>query len=120
MSAPNPLAAGLMGRCPNCGEGALFDGYLKVAARCEACGFDLKSADSGDGPAVFVILIAGFVVSFAALFVEVAVRPPIWVHMIIWLPLTLVLSLGLVRPLKGLMLASQFSNKASEAGRHDV
>jgi uncharacterized protein (DUF983 family) len=120
MSRPNPLAAGLMGRCPNCGEGPLFDGYLKVAARCEACGFDLKSADSGDGPAVFVILIAGFLVAFAALFVEVTVRPPIWVHLIIWLPLTLILSLALLRPLKGVMLAAQFANKASEAGRHDV
>ena len=120
MSRPNPLAAGLMGRCPNCGEGPLFDGYLKVAARCEACGVDLKRADSGDGPAVFVILIAGFMVSFAALFVEVAVRPPIWVHLVIWLPLILVLSLALLRPLKGVMLAAQFANKASEAGRHDV
>lgn len=120
MSRANPLAAGLMCRCPNCGEGPLFDGYLKVAARCEACGFDLKAADSGDGPAVFVILIAGFIVAFAALFVEIAVRPPIWVHMIIWLPLTLVLSLALVRPLKGVMLAAQFANKASEAGRRDV
>lgn len=120
MKRPNPLVAGLMGRCPNCGEGRLFDGYLKVAARCEACGFDLARADSGDGPAVFVILIAGFAVSFAALFVEVTIRPPIWVHMIIWLPLTLILSLALVRPLKGVMLAAQFANKASEAGRHDV
>lgn len=120
MNRPNPLAAGLLGRCPNCGEGPLFEGFLKVAARCEACGFDLAKADSGDGPAVFVILIAGFAVSFAALFVEVAFRPPIWLHLIVWLPLTLILSLALVRPLKGVMLAAQFANKASEAGRHDV
>jgi uncharacterized protein (DUF983 family) len=120
VSRPNPLAAGLMSRCPNCGEGPLFEGFLKVAARCEACGFDLAKADSGDGPAVFVILIAGFAVSFAALFVEVAFRPPIWLHLIVWLPLTLILSLALVRPLKGVMLAAQFANKASEAGRHDV
>ena len=120
MGKPNPLLAGLSGRCPNCGEGFLFEGFLKVAPRCEACGYDLAKADSGDGPAVFVILIAGFAVSFAALYLEVAARPPIWVHMIIWLPLTLILSLALVRPLKGVMLAAQFANKASEAGRHHV
>ena len=59
MAAPNPLLSGLAGRCPSCGEGRLFEGYLKVAPRCEACGFYLAKADSGDGPAVFVILIGG-------------------------------------------------------------
>jgi uncharacterized protein (DUF983 family) len=118
VQTPNPLLAGLRGRCPNCGEGYLFDGFLKVAARCEACGYDLSKADSGDGPAVFVILIAGFLVSFAALFTEFTIHPPIWVHLIIWLPLTLVVCLGLLRPFKGVMLAAQFMNRASEA-RHD-
>ena len=123
MAAPNPLLAGLQGRCPNCGEGYLFDGFLKVAARCEACGYDLSKADSGDGPAVFVILIAGFLVSFAALITEFTIHPPIWVHLIIWLPLTLVVCLGLLRPFKGVMLAAQFMNKASESrhgGEHDA
>jgi uncharacterized protein (DUF983 family) len=106
------------GRCPNCGEGHLFDGYLKVAPACEACGYDFSKADSGDGPAVFVILIAGFVVAFGAVFTEFTVHPPIWVHLILWLPGVLILSLLLMRPLKGAMLAAQFMNKASEA-RHD-
>ncbi len=118
MTKPNPLLAGLAGRCPNCGEGFLFEGFLKVAPSCEACGADFSKADSGDGPAVFIILIAGFLVAFAAVFTEFTVHPPIWVHLIIWLPLTLVISLGLMRPLKGVMLASQFLNKAAEA-RHD-
>lgn len=118
MAKPNPLLAGLAGRCPNCGEGHLFEGFLKVAPSCEACGADFSRADSGDGPAVFVILIAGFVVAFAALFTEIAYRPPIWLHLILWLPATLIISLGLMRPLKGVMLAAQFMNKASEA-RHD-
>jgi uncharacterized protein (DUF983 family) len=113
----SPLLAGLAGRCPNCGEGGLFDGFIKVAARCEACGFDLAKADSGDGPAVFVILIGGFPLAFAALFTEVVFHPPIWVHLVIWLPLTLIICLGLLRPTKGLLLASQFKNKASES-RH--
>lgn len=117
-SARNPLLAGIAGRCPNCGEGHLFEGFLKVSPRCEACGFDLAQADSGDGPAVFVILIAGFLVAFGALFTEVAFHPPVWVHLVVWLPATLVVCLVLLRPLKGAMLAAQFMNKASQA-RHD-
>lgn len=114
---PNPFLAGLAGRCPNCGEGPLFEGFLKVTPRCEACGFDLAKADSGDGPAVFVILIAGFLVAFGALITELAVHPPVWVHLVLWLPATLILCLLLLRPTKGLLLASQFKHKASEA-RH--
>lgn len=118
MSKPNPLLAGLAGRCPNCGEGHLFEGFLKVAPSCEACGYDFSKADSGDGPAVFVIMIAGFAVAFAAVITEFTIHPPIWVHLILWLPATLVISVGLMRPLKGAMLAAQFMNRASEA-RHD-
>ena len=96
----------------------MFQGFLKVAPACDACGYDLARADSGDGPAVFVILIAGFLCAFAMLFTEIAYAPPIWVHVVVFLPLTLGVCLGLLRPLKGVMLAAQFSNKASEA-RHD-
>ncbi len=116
----NPFLAALAGHCPNCGEGPLFEGFLRVATRCEACGFDLARADSGDGPAVFVIIIAGFLVAFAALYTEVAYHPPIWVHLVIWLPLTVIVCLALLRPIKGLMLAAQFANAASEAGRDDI
>jgi uncharacterized protein (DUF983 family) len=115
--AAHPLAAGLLGRCPNCGEGHLFDGFLTVSPRCESCGFDLAKADSGDGPAVFVIMVAGFLVAFGALFTEVAFSPPVWVHLVVWLPVTLFLCLVLLRPFKGAMLAAQFMNKASEARR---
>ncbi len=118
MSSPNPLLAGLRGRCPNCGEGRLFEGFLKVAPKCASCGYDLAKADSGDGPAVFVILIAGFFCAFLMLFTELKFSPPVWVHIVIFLPLTLGVCLGLLRPLKGVMLAAQFSNNASEA-RHD-
>ncbi|MDO9433031.1 MAG: DUF983 domain-containing protein [Pseudomonadota bacterium] len=118
MRSPNPLLAGLRGRCPNCGEGRLFEGFLKVAPRCGSCGYDLAKADSGDGPAVFVILIAGFFCAFLMLYTELTFAPPIWVHIVIFLPLTLAVCLGLLRPLKGVMLAAQFSNNASES-RHD-
>ena len=113
----NPIVAGLLCRCPNCGEGPLFAGFLKVSPRCEACGLDLRKADSGDGPAVCVILIGGFVVCFAALFTEVAYHPPVWVHLVLWLPLTVIICLGLLRPFKGVLIALQFHHKASEAGR---
>ena len=116
----NPIAAGLACRCPNCGEGPLFSGFLKVSDRCEACGMDLSAADSGDGPAVFIILIVGCLVAFSALILEVAVHPPVWLHLIIWLPLTLILCLALLRPFKGVMLAMQFHHRASEAGGKDV
>jgi uncharacterized protein (DUF983 family) len=118
MGKPNPLLSGAAGRCPNCGEGHLFEGFLKVSPACEACGFDLAAADSGDGPAVFVIMIAGFIVAFGALFTMVAFRTPAWLTLLIWLPMTLVIVLVLLRPMKGLMLAAQFMNKASQA-RHD-
>jgi uncharacterized protein (DUF983 family) len=116
----NPILAGVLCRCPNCGEGPLFSGFLTVADRCKACGFDLRSADSGDGPAVFIILIVGCLVGFSALIVEVAYHPPVWLHLILWLPLTLILCLGLLRPFKGVMIALQFANKASQAGGRDV
>ena len=110
----NPFLAGVTGHCPNCGEGLLFEGFLKVSPRCESCGFDLSKADSGDGPAVFVILIAGLITAFGALFTMFAIRS-VWLTLVIWLPMTLVIVLVLLRPMKGLMLAAQFMNKASQA-----
>lgn len=120
MAGPNPVAAGLACRCPKCGEGPLFCGFLRVCPRCEACGFDLARADSGDGPAVFIILIVGFIVCFSALATEIAFHPPVWLHFLIWLPLGAILSLALLRPFKGVLIALQFHHKASEAGRDDV
>jgi uncharacterized protein (DUF983 family) len=114
----SPYAAGVRGRCPQCGEGRLFSGFLSLAARCERCGLDYRFADAGDGPAVFVILIAGFLVVGLALITEIVWRPPYWVHAALWLPAILVLTLGLLRPLKGLLVALQFHHKAEE-GRFD-
>ena len=115
-----PYLAGALGRCPSCGVGPLFAGFLTVAPKCSACGRDLSRADSGDGPAVFVIFIAGFVAAFGILFTEIFFHPPIWVDFVVWLPVAAGLSLGLLRPLKGLMIAAQVANRASEAGRDDV
>lgn len=114
-----PVSTGLRGRCPRCGEGRLFDGYLSIAPRCAACGLDYSFADSADGPAVFAILIVGFIVAGAALLVEVAYSPPIWLHFALWMPLVLVLSLATMRPLKGLLIALQFHHKAEEGRLRD-
>ncbi|MDR3512536.1 MAG: DUF983 domain-containing protein [Caulobacteraceae bacterium] len=120
MAQVNPFVAGITCRCPRCGEGDMFDGYLKLSARCEACGLDLRAADSGDGPAVFIILIVGMIASFGALFTEFTIHPPIWVNLLIWLPITAILTLALLRPFKGVMIAMQFHNKASQARNDEV
>jgi len=113
-----PIGAGLRGRCPRCGEGRLFRGFLGVARRCGVCGLDLEFADSADGPAVFVILIIGFVVVGLALWLEVSVGPPLWLHFLIWIPLALILCLPTLRLLKGVMINLQYANAAAE-GRID-
>jgi uncharacterized protein (DUF983 family) len=115
----NPFLVGVTCRCPACGKGRLFQGFLRVAERCEACGRDLRAADSGDGPAVFIVLIVGMIACFGALLTEVAYHPPAWVHLVLWLPLTVILTAGLIRPFKGVMLAMQFHHRASEARRDE-
>ena len=113
-----PIAAGLKGCCPRSGKGKLFSGPLAVAPRCGNCGLDYSFADAGDGPAVFVILIIGFIVVGLALWMEVNVNPPLWLHFALWIPLTLVLSLGALRLAKGVLITLQYANKAAE-GRLD-
>ena len=113
-STPLPIARGLRGRCPRCGEGKLFQGFLELRPRCEHCGLEFAFADAGDGPAVFVILIGGAIVVFAALMTEVVYQPPYWLHAALWLPLVLIVTLAPLRPIKGLMIALQYHHKAAE------
>jgi uncharacterized protein (DUF983 family) len=110
--------AGLIGRCPQCGEGELFDGYIAQPPACSQCGLDYGFADSGDGPAVFVMLIAGFFALGFALWFEFAYAPPFWVHLVVTLPVILLVCLAMLRLLKGLFIALQFGNDAAE-GRLD-
>lgn len=112
--SPSPWIAGLRGRCPRCGKGPLFQGFLSLLPSCPACGLDYGFADAGDGPAVFIMFITGTVVVGGALFVELTYEPPWWVHAVLWGPLVVLLSLGLLRPLKGLLIAMQFHHKAEE------
>jgi uncharacterized protein (DUF983 family) len=111
---PLPIARGLRGRCPRCGEGKLFAGFLALRPRCGRCGLDYNFADAGDGPAVFVILIGGFIVVFAALITEILYQPPYWLHAALWLPLILLVTLAPLRLIKGLLIALQYHHKAAE------
>ena len=110
----DPFRVGLSGRCPRCGQGKLFDGVLALRPRCAACGLDYSSADSGDGPAVFVILIVGFIIIGMVLWLQVNYGPPIWVHGVLFGPLTSRLSLLALRWSKGIFVALQYRNNASE------
>lgn len=114
----DPVSSGIRGRCPRCGQGKLFDGYLTPDSSCSQCDLDYGFADAGDGPAVFVILLIGFLVVGLALWVETSYGPPIWVHMLIWIPLATVLCLSLLRALKGVLINMQYKNSAHE-GRID-
>ena len=117
--ARSAFISGIKGRCPHCGEGRLFAGYLTLAKRCQACGLDMAFADSGDGPAVFIILVVGILVVGGALVTEVAFQPPYWVHAVLWGPLAVGLPLLLLRPAKGLMIALQYKHKAAEGRLSD-
>lgn len=90
-----------------------------MVENCESCGFDFRRLNTGDGPAIFIMQIAGGIVVFTALGVELAYSPPMWVHLVLWLPLVAVLALGLMRPAKGVMIALQMRNKASEVRNDD-
>jgi len=113
-SLSTPISRGLRGRCPRCGEGSLFSAFLTLRPRCERCDLDYGFADAGDGPAVFVILLGGFLVVFAALITEVLYRPPFWLHAVLWLPLILIVTLVPLRLIKGLLIDLQYHHRAQE------
>jgi uncharacterized protein (DUF983 family) len=108
------LAAGILGRCPACHRGRLYRGYLALAPKCDHCGLDNAFADAGDGPAVFVIHVTGFVVTGLALITEIRYAPPYWLHALLWGPLAILLPLLLLRSFKGALIALQFKHKAAE------
>ncbi len=100
--------------CPRCGEGKLFDGLLEPAERCNSCGLDYSFIDAGDGPAVFVIMLLGFVVLGMALIVDNAYSPPVWVHIVLWLPLIGALGIFAMRVIKGMLIAQQYTHNAQQ------
>ncbi len=112
-----PLAvAALRCRCPRCGQAPLYAGLLTVRDRCPVCGLELGEADTGDGPAVFVMFFLSVVVIGCAIWVEFTFSPPFWVHAVLWPLPTLALAILIMRPAKALMVALQYRTRASEMG----
>lgn len=95
----------------------MFRGYINVVDECPNCALPLGRNDSGDGPVVFILLIVGFIGVGLALWVEVTWQPPYWVHAVLWIPLIMGLTLGLLRPLKGLMVALQYKHRREDYER---
>lgn len=113
--AVSPISAGLRCRCPNCGEGQVFRGFLTFKDRCEACEADLTVQDTGDGASFFVMFAALILIVPTAMLFELAFRPPRWVHFVLWPPIIIGFSLVLLRPVKATLFALQWRHKAGQA-----
>ncbi|HEX8306843.1 MAG TPA: DUF983 domain-containing protein [Allosphingosinicella sp.] len=114
MKEPAPAAVALRGLCPRCSAKTLYKGLAGFAAKCRACGLDYDGFNVGDGPAAFLILVIGALVTGLAVWLELASEPPFWVHILLWLPLTAILVVGSLRFAKGLLLALEYRNRARE------
>ena len=112
--SPTPLRSGLLGLCPRCGAKTLFKGLAAFAPRCRACGLDYGAFNVGDGPAAFLVLIVGALVTGLAIAVELGASPPFWVHILLWVPLTALLVIGSLRVAKGVLLALEYAHRARE------
>jgi uncharacterized protein (DUF983 family) len=103
------IKRGALGQCPSCGEGRIFGGYLKVNPSCQSCSEELYHQRADDAPPYIVISIVGHIVIGLLLWVEMAYRPELWVHAVLWVPLTLILCLGLLPPVKGALVGMQWA-----------
>ncbi|MGM4915117.1 DUF983 domain-containing protein [Rhizobium sp. 768_B6_N1_8] len=115
----NPALTGIKGLCPRCQRGHLFNGLLSLAPGCEVCGLDYSFADPADGPAFFAMSIVAVPALAFALWLQLTFDAPLWVHLVVTLPLTLAACIVLLRPLKGWLVCSQYFHKAEE-GRIDT
>jgi uncharacterized protein (DUF983 family) len=109
-----PSRTGLWGRCPRCGQGHLFEGFLTLRKECEVCHLAYAFADPADGPAFFVMMFGCIPAIVLALWLELAYAPPYWVHLVVTLPFLLLTCVPPLRPIKGWLVASQFFHKAEE------
>ena len=114
------MRRGVRGRCPNCGEGKMFRAYLKVADHCNVCGEELHHHQADDAPAYFVIMIVGHIVIPIVLAVETQFTPPFWLHAIIFLPLTIILAVLLLQPVKGAIVGWQWAQRMHGFGKADA
>lgn len=94
-------------KCPRCGKGRLFSGFLNVAKKCDVCDLDFSKYEAGDAPAVFIILIVGAIIVGGTLYVELTYQPAFWVHVVLWLPLIIGLPLAILPPSKAFVIALQ-------------
>lgn len=114
MKEPSPGRVALRGQCPRCAARTLYKGLASFAPTCRACGLDFAGFNVGDGPAAFLILIVGALVTGLAVWLEMAAEPPLWVHLLLWLPITAALVVGALRFAKGLLLALEYRHRARE------
>jgi uncharacterized protein (DUF983 family) len=111
---PGTAAAALLGSCPRCGARTLFDGVARFAPRCRACGLDFSQFNVGDGPAAFLTLIIGTLVTVLAITLELTVHPPFWVHALVWIPLTSAAVVAGLRAAKAWLLGAEYRRNAGE------
>jgi uncharacterized protein (DUF983 family) len=107
------LAVGFLGRCPRCGKGKLFCGILKIMPECPDCHLSLAAQDSGDGPAFFGLVIVEFLIVGMAAFVELRYTPPLWLHAVLWIPFTIILTIVVLRFFKVWLIAIQYKHNPS-------
>lgn len=114
-SAVSPvLDSALKGACPRCGASTLFSGWVRFAPRCSGCGLDYAAFNVGDGPAAFLTLIVGTIIVVLSIWLELAAGPPVWLHLLLWIPLTTILVIVSLRWAKGALLALEYRNSARE------
>lgn len=111
---PDTAPAALFGLCPRCGARTLFSGVARFAQRCCACGLDFEQFNVGDGPAAFLTLIVGGIVAVLAIWLQLSVEPPFWVHALLWVPLSTVLVIGGLRVTKAWLLGAEYRRQAGE------
>ncbi len=116
VAAP-PVEAALKGLCPRCGAATLFDAAIRFAPKCRACGLDFDGFNVGDGPAAFLTLGLGTIVTILALVVDLAFMPPWWVHALLWVPLTIAMIVGSLRIAKAALIGAEYRNSAREGRR---
>ncbi len=115
----SPYRVGLSGKCPRCGQGDLFGTFLGLKDNCAVCGLDYAKADAGDGPAVFVMFIVGFIAVAAVFIARFMLYAPIWLALGASSALAVFLTLVLLRPFKATLIALQYRNKAAEGRLND-
>jgi len=108
------LSTGLRCVCPRCGQGKIYQGVLRVRETCERCGLDLTRLSAEDGPAFFVIVVYSAIMIPLAVWVEFTFDPPIWLHIVIWLPVITVGSIALMRPLKAWLMAQHYKHNVKD------